>query len=190
MHMDYFPTGNAFFEIENRLAMLHAAVEDAGLQDKVEVLYLPRTYARRGFRGVIAHVRRFEPGRRLHGLHGSDYGGVVVRMIYDSAFVRPFAVVRKDKVSATAIRAGGSGMTTPTVDRILATLRDDVPKRDGDVLTFGSRTYVYRAKRLYPADGTPWSGEPGGDPEPHLLAAAVDDGTIRPRVEAVGGHAF
>ena len=34
-HINYFATGNAFYEAENRYAMLKAAVKDAGLEDKV-----------------------------------------------------------------------------------------------------------------------------------------------------------
>lgn len=164
LHLDYFPTGRAFFEVENRLAMLRAAVEDAGLKDKIEVLYLPETYRSKGFRGIANYVRAIEKGKRLHGLHGSDKHGVIVRMIYDSAFVLPYAVVRRDKVSATAIRSGEKGLTTPTVERIMTVLKDAYPKQDGDIFTFGCSSYVYRDNRLYPADTGTWFGNPEREP--------------------------
>jgi nicotinic acid mononucleotide adenylyltransferase len=163
MHMDYFPTGNAFYEIENRLAMLHAAVEDAELQDKVEILYLPETYRSRGFRGVAKYVRAIESGKRLHGLHGSDRHGVLVRMIYDSAFMLPYLAIRSDAVSATAIRAGKKGMTSPTVEAIMHVLKDSYPKQDGDVFTFGRRCYVYRDSRLHPVETGTWCENPDQD---------------------------
>ena len=169
MHMDYFPTGNTFYEVENRLAMLQAAVEDADLADRVEVLYLPRTYRARGFRGVIGYVRALHPELRLHGLHGSDEHGSIVRMIYDSALVIPFAAVRRDSVSATAIRSGRAGLTSPTVEAMICALRDDQPKRDGDVMTFGNHRFIYREGRLYPAANGTWFGN-----------AKVDDRTEPP----------
>jgi nicotinic acid mononucleotide adenylyltransferase len=176
LHLDYFPTGRAFFEVENRLAMLRAAVEDAGLEDKVEVLYLPETYQSKGFRGIAKYVRAIERGKRLHGLHGSDKHGVIVRMIYDSAFVLPYTAVRKDKVSATAIRSGAKGMTTPTVERILTVLKDTYPKQDGDFFTFGRHHYVFRDNRLYPAGTGTWFGNPERAP----VAVGPDRARARP----------
>jgi hypothetical protein len=82
-HINYFPTGNVFFEVENKLAMLRAVVYDSNLQHKVEILYLPEIYSKKGFYGVISHIRKLHKGKRIHGLHGSDYGGMLVRNIYD-----------------------------------------------------------------------------------------------------------
>ncbi|MDR0917933.1 MAG: hypothetical protein LBM93_01580 [Oscillospiraceae bacterium] len=151
-HINYFPTGNAFFEIENRVAMLKAAVEDAGLTNKVEVLYLPEIYASKGFYGIISYVRQLNPHKHIHALHGSDYGGLLVRTIYDETFLWPYTIVRKDKVSATAIRNGEKGMTSPTVTHILDVLKDSYPKKDGDIFDFNGRQYIYRNSRLSPTE--------------------------------------
>ncbi|HEY0189314.1 MAG TPA: hypothetical protein VGC67_17645 [Cellulomonas sp.] len=143
LHIDYFPTGNTFYEGPNRLAMLRAALEDEHLDEVAEVLYLPEVYARSGFGGVLADVRSRHPHQRVHGLHGSDGGGSIVRMIFDSAFfVWPWVAIRRDTVSATAIRNGGQGMTHPRVDRIRETLeRTDIV--DGTRFTFGRWSYEY-----------------------------------------------
>jgi hypothetical protein len=45
------------------------------------VLFLPEIYNRRGFQGVIAEVKKTHPGVRLHTLHGTDFGGMLVRFI-------------------------------------------------------------------------------------------------------------
>jgi hypothetical protein len=56
----------------------------------------------------------------LHGLHGSDTGGMWVRNLFDDCgWVFPCAVVRTDGVSATAIRSGATGLTSETVERFL-----------------------------------------------------------------------
>jgi hypothetical protein len=73
-------------------------------------------------------------------------------------------VVRRDKVSATAIRSGEKGMTTPTVDQILTVLKDTYPKQNGDVFTFGRHGYVYRDNRLYPVETGTWFGNPEREP--------------------------
>jgi hypothetical protein len=151
MRIDHFPTGNVFFEAPNRLAILRAAVEDEGLGETVEVLYLPEIYARFGFGGILDVVRRRHPGEHIHGLHGSDKGGLIVRMIYDSKFfVWPRAAIRRDAVSATAIRRGGKGMTHPTVDAIRDALADG-SITDGTILAFGEYTYEYQAGVLVDA---------------------------------------
>jgi hypothetical protein len=86
----------------------------------VEVLWLPDVYEQRGFYGVIDAVRRMHPGRPLHGLHGSDLGGMWVRGIYDeSGWIYPFPVRRRDGISATAIRSGAKGMTASAVTEVL-----------------------------------------------------------------------
>jgi nicotinic acid mononucleotide adenylyltransferase len=124
VHVNYFPTGRKFYEYETRLAMMQAAVADAGLSDVVEVLSLPEAYDKGGFYAVLAHVKRLNQGQPVHGIHGSDLGGMWVRGIYDeSGWIYPYPVVRRDKVSATAIRNGATGLTTHKVEQMMEALR-------------------------------------------------------------------
>lgn len=124
-HVNYFPTGRKFYEYDTRLAMMRAAVAEAGLAGKVEVLSLPELYDRGGFYSILSHVKRLAPGKTLHGIHGSDLGGMWVRSIYDeSGWIYPVPAIRRDKVSATAIRNGATGMTTQTVQRMMETLQE------------------------------------------------------------------
>ncbi len=124
IHVNYFPTGHKFYEYETRLAMMQAAVADAGLSDVVEVLSLPEAYDQAGFYAVLAHVKRLNKGQPVHGIHGSDLGGMWVRGIYDeSGWIYPYPVVRRDKVSATAIRNGATGLTTRNVEQMMEALR-------------------------------------------------------------------
>lgn len=126
--INYFPTGNRFYGPEDRHWMIQLAIKDAGLQDKVEVLFMPDIYHAAGFRGVYREIVRRNPGKAIHGIHGSDIGGMMVRTILDeSGWHYPLAVRRRDKVSATAIRAGAIGMTSPSVTEALAELRTGIP---------------------------------------------------------------
>lgn len=121
---DYFPTGNMFFEYEVRNELLKASVQDAGLSGCVQVLELSDLYEAEGFLGIARRIRKDHPGKGLHGLHGSDPGGMWVRNLFEACGgITPFPVCRRDDVSATAIRKGGVGMTTPTVERFLAAVR-------------------------------------------------------------------
>ena len=147
-HIDYFATGNSFYEAENRYAMLKAAVQDVGLADKVEVLFLPENYKKKGFYGIIDYVKENNKGKRIYGLHGSDGGGRLVRSIYDEKFIIPNVIRRTDNVSATAIRNGAKGMTTPTVDKIRNILKDSYPKKNGDKFKFYDETYTYENQKL------------------------------------------
>lgn len=128
VHLNYFPTGNMFYEYETRLKLMQLAVEEAGLSAKVEVLSMPDAYAKSGFYSVLDEIKKRAGGLPIHGIHGSDLGGMWVRGIYDeSGWIYPFAIVRRDKVSATAIRNGMRGMTTATVELILEQLRRNLP---------------------------------------------------------------
>ncbi|WP_432721437.1 hypothetical protein R0381_002392 [Jeongeupia wiesaeckerbachi] len=123
VHVNYFPTGSRFYEYDTRLAMMRAAIAEAGLSGKVEVLSLPEDYAKGGFYAVLKHIRKVADHQAVHGIHGSDLGGMWVRSIYDeSGWVYPYPVVRRDKVSATAIRNGEIGLTTPTVQEMIVAL--------------------------------------------------------------------
>jgi hypothetical protein len=135
---NYFPTGSWFYEYELRLELLRAAIRDAGLQDRVEVLNLPDIYERSGFFGVLGYVRSRHRGQPIHGLHGSDAGGMWVRNIFDdSGWIYPCPVVRTGNVSATAIRQGAIGLTSITVEEFLAA------RRTGNDFIFPSG-YVFR----------------------------------------------
>ena len=120
IHADYFPTGNAFLAPETRWHLIRLAVEEAGLSDRVEVAYMADTYAEKGFFGVVAKIRRAHPGVPLHGLHGSDAGGMHARLIMDECgWIYPIPFLRRNGVSATAIRDGQKGLTATAVAQAL-----------------------------------------------------------------------
>jgi hypothetical protein len=137
VNVDYLPTGNMFLPPETRRALIELAVADAGLGDKVELAYYRETYDKNGFKGVIAEVKRRYPGVRLHCLHGTDWGGMQVRQICDeSGWIYPWRILRRDGVSATAIRRGAKGMTSGVVTDVLEQLTADRP-----VVTAGGRHF-------------------------------------------------
>ena len=121
-YVDYFPTGHRFFAPETRRYMIELAVE-AGLADRVEVSFMPDTYARYGFHGVLREIRKANPNTPVHGLHGSDVGGMMVRAILDECgWIYPMPFLRRDGISATAIRAGAEGMTGSSITKALQLL--------------------------------------------------------------------
>ena len=148
VNVDYFPTGRMFLPPETRKALIELAVAEAGMADKVEVAFMRETYDNRGFQGVIAAVKKAHPGARLHGLHGTDFGGMLVRQIYDECgWIYPWRILRRDNVSATAIRRGAKGMTSGVVTDVLTQLSANVPvvvaggrrfRNDNGVLTEGN----------------------------------------------------
>jgi nicotinic acid mononucleotide adenylyltransferase len=147
VNVDYFPSGNKFLPPETRKALIELAVAEAGIGSKVEVTFMRDTYNSKGFQGVIAAVKKANPGMRLHGLHGSDAGGMTVRQIYDECgWIYPWRILRRDRVSATAIRRGAKGMTSGVVTDVLTQLSVNVPvvvaggrrfRNDNGVLTEG-----------------------------------------------------
>jgi nicotinic acid mononucleotide adenylyltransferase len=135
--VDYFPTGNIFLPPETRKALIELAVADAGLAGKVEVIALREAYDTKGFQGVIAEIKRMHPGVRLHTLHGTDFGGMYVRQICDECgWIYPWRIMRRDDVSATAIRKGAKGMTPPVVTDVLDQISQNLP-----VVTAGGHRY-------------------------------------------------
>jgi hypothetical protein len=148
VNADYFPGGRQFLPPETRRLLIELAVAEAGLADKVEVAFYREIYDTKGFQGVIAEVKRRHPGVRLHGLHGTDHGGMTVRNIYDECgWIYPWRILRRDKVSATAIRRGAKGMTSAVVTDVLEQLTANKPvvtaggrrfRNDNGVLTEGS----------------------------------------------------
>jgi hypothetical protein len=129
VNVNYFPTGNRFYSPETRKLMIELALIEAGLSDVAEVLWLPETYAQDGFYGVIDAVRKLYPNVPLHGMHGSDLGGMWVRSIYDeSGWIYPVPVRRQNGVSATAIRNGADGMTSEAVGSLVGYLRSGVER--------------------------------------------------------------
>lgn len=121
---NYFPTGNRFYEYELRRELLRASIRDAGLDNRIEVLDEPEIYEADGFFGLIKEIKRRHPRTCFHGLHGSDPGGIWVRNIFDhSGWIYPCTTVRQDKISATAIRNGATGMTSATVEQFLQAAR-------------------------------------------------------------------
>jgi hypothetical protein len=147
VNVDYFPSGRQFLPPETRRVLIELAVGEAGLGDKVEVAFYREIYDTKGFQGVIAEVKRLHPGVRLHGLHGTDHGGMTVRNIYDECgWIYPWCMLRRDKVSATAIRRGAKGMTSAVVTDVLEQLTANRPevvaggrhfRNDNGVLTEG-----------------------------------------------------
>ena len=97
-NVDYFPTGNKFLPPETRRHLIELALEEAGLSDRVEVAFFPKTYEEKGFHGVLARIRREQPRQSaIHGIHGSDWGGMLVRAILDECgWIYPLAVRRRD----------------------------------------------------------------------------------------------
>ena len=137
VNADYFPTGRVFLPPETRRALIELAVAEAGLGGKVEVLFLRETYDTRGFQGVIAEIKKRHPGVRLHLLHGTDFGGMWVRFICDECgWIYPWRILRRDKISATAIRNGAKGMTPPIVTDVMAQISQNLPE-----VTAGGRRF-------------------------------------------------
>ena len=137
VNVDYFPSGRMFLPPETRKALIELAVAEAGMGDKVEVAFYPETYNSKGFQGVIGEVKRRYPGVRLHTLHGTDIGGMTVRQICDECgWIYPWRILRRDSVSATAIRRGAKGMTATVVTDVLAQLTANLP-----VVTAGGRRF-------------------------------------------------
>ena len=137
VNVDYFPSGRQFLPPETRKVLIELAVAEIGLADKVEVAFYPEIYNSKGFQGVTAEVRRRYPGKRLHGLHGTDIGGMTVRAIYDECgWIYPWRILRRDKVSATAIRRGATGMSSAVGTDVLSQLSRNLP-----VVTAGGRRF-------------------------------------------------
>ena len=137
VNVDYFPSGRMFLPPETRKILIDLAVAEAGMSDKVEVAFYPETYNSKGFQGVIAEVKRRYPGTRLHTLHGTDIGGMTVRQICDECgWIYPWRILRRDSVSATAIRRGAKGMTAGVVTDVLEQLTANLP-----VVTAGGRRF-------------------------------------------------
>lgn len=129
VNVDYFPTGNVFLPPETRRALIELGVAEAGLGGKVEVMFLRETYETRGFQGVVAEIGKRHPGVRLHTLHGTDFGGMMVRSICDECgWIYPWRILRRDKISATAIRNGAKGMTPPIVTDVLGQISQNLPE--------------------------------------------------------------
>lgn len=147
-NVDYFPTGNVFLPPETRVALIELALAEAGMADKVEVAVYSDIYYGKGFQGVIAEIKRRHPGARLHIIHGTDFGGMLVRQIADECgWIYPWCILRRDQVSATAIRRGAKGMTPPIVTDVLAQISQNLPivsaggrsfRNDNGVLTEGN----------------------------------------------------
>jgi hypothetical protein len=136
-NVDYFPTGRIFLPPETRKILIDLAVAEAGLGNQVEVVFLRETYSTKGFQGVIGEIKKQNPGTRLHTLHGTDFGGMLVRNISDECgWIYPWRILRRDKISATAIRAGAKGMTPAVVTDVLDQISRNVP-----VVTAGGRRF-------------------------------------------------
>lgn len=137
VNVDYLPTGNMFLPPQTRQALIELAVAEAGLGDKVELGYYPEIYDADGFYGVIREIKRRYPGKRLHCLHGTDWGGITIRQMCDeSGWIYPWRILRRDGVSATAIRRGAKGMTSAVVTDVLGQLTEN-----RQVVTAGGRRF-------------------------------------------------
>jgi nicotinic acid mononucleotide adenylyltransferase len=137
LNVDYFPSGRQFLPPETRKALIELAVAEVGLGNRVQVAFYPEVYNKKGFQGVIAEVKRRHPGVRLHVLHGTDFGGMTVRNICDECgWIYPWRILRRDKVSATAIRRGAKDMTANVVTDVLGQLTQNLPE-----VTAGGRRF-------------------------------------------------
>ena len=137
VNVEYFPTGRQFLPPETRKVLIELALAEKGLGNRVEVAFYRDTYNKHGFQGVIREIRRLHPGKRLHAIHGTDIGGMQVRQICDeSGWIYPWRILRRDKVSATAIRRGAKGMTSDVVTDVLSQLSENRP-----VVTAGGRRF-------------------------------------------------
>ncbi|HKH29163.1 MAG TPA: hypothetical protein VKA61_12635, partial [Sphingomicrobium sp.] len=136
-NVDYFPTGKKFLPPETRKALIELALHEAGLANRVEVAFYSEVYNTKGFQGVIGEIKRRYPGVRLHTLHGTDFGGMLVRQISDECgWIYPWRILRRDQVSATAIRRGAKGMTSSVVTDALSQISQNLP-----VVTAGGRRF-------------------------------------------------
>ena len=136
-NVDYFPTGNKFLPPETRKVLIELALAEAGLGNRVEVAFYPETYNSRGFQGVVGEIKKLNPGRRLHTIHGTDFGGMLIRNICDECgWIYPWCILRRDKISATAIRRGAKGMTPAVVTDVLDQISRNLP-----VVTAGGRHF-------------------------------------------------
>jgi len=138
--VNFFPTGKVFYEAENRLFMLKTAIKEAGLENKVEILFDTKRYQEDGFYAIIKAIRKKHPHTQLHGLLGTDEGGMLLHDIYDETRVKPYVVLRRDNISGTAIRRGEKGMTTPKVTEVLNFLSDVKEGQSG--MLFGKTAHV------------------------------------------------
>jgi hypothetical protein len=91
----------------------------------------------RGFQGVVGEIKKRTSGARLHILHGTDFGGMLIRNICDECgWIYPWCILRRDNVSATAIRRGAKGMTPAVVTDVLEQISKNLP-----VVTAGGRRF-------------------------------------------------
>ncbi len=149
VHTNYFPTGNRFYEYETRRSLITLQLKEANIVNKVTLLDLPKIYKEKGFYGVISKIKELHPSEPIHGLHGSDLGGMWIRSIYDeSGWIYPFNVVRRDGVSATAIRNGTKGMVTATAEKVLSHLMEDKEVFTEHGLLFTFRNGVLKYENL------------------------------------------
>lgn len=120
INVNYFPTGNKFFEFETRRKIIELVIEEEKLDDKVIVMNEVLLYEKNGFYEIIKKIKKLNPNKRLHGLHGSDIGGMWVRNIYDeSGWIYPYSIIRKNLISSTLIREGVKGMASEIIEEIL-----------------------------------------------------------------------
>ncbi|MGG7177119.1 hypothetical protein ACQPU1_05995 [Clostridium paraputrificum] len=151
VNINYFITGNKFYEAKNRYIMLKESIREVGLEDKVEVLFLPDIYEKDGFYGVIDNIKKRNKGKKIHAMHGSDGGGMMVRGIYDASFgMWPYPVIRRDNVSATKIREGAKGMTLKSVDILMDKLKDSC--KDNTMFNLNGNEYEVVNGIIYELD--------------------------------------
>ena len=113
---NYFPTGNKFIDHSIRVKLLKKALDEYGLAEKVQILNYGKIYDQSGFPAIIKKIQHLNKDTPLHGIHGSDVGGMWVRYIFNHfSFLYPYPVIRNDDVSSTRIRGGEKNLTTDYV---------------------------------------------------------------------------
>jgi hypothetical protein len=85
VHVDYFPTGNEFIEYGAKISLISDIINASKLREKIEIISYPAIYDKEGFYGVIKEIKHINPLKKIHGLHGNDFDGLVIRKIYDEA---------------------------------------------------------------------------------------------------------
>lgn len=127
---NYFRTGREFYSYETRHEMARLALAEGGADPRIVLLDRQDLYLKEGFAGIIRQVRDMHPGASLHGVHGDDAGGMLVRGIYEKEGVEALQFTRYDDISATRIRDGAAGLTTPGVDALVMMMRAGAPAFD------------------------------------------------------------
>ena len=118
VNVDYFPTGRMFLPPETRKALIELAVAEAGLGDKVEVVFYARDLRQQRLPGRDRRDQEGAPRRAAarparHRLRRHARAHICD----ECGWIYPWRILRRDGVSATAIRRGDQGNDVGRRDR-------------------------------------------------------------------------